>query len=115
VSTWETLTPLLVYIQANLDQDLTLAALGKKANLSPAHLQRVFKAEIGESPKAYVTRLRVERGAFCLLAHESPIGEIAASCGFSEPGDFHSRVPSPLWQSAECIPVSSSGHGRRVG
>jgi AraC family transcriptional regulator len=88
VSTWETLTPLLVYIQANLDQDLTLAALGKKANLSPAHLQRVFKAEIGESPKAYVTRLRVERGAFCLLAHESPIGEIAASCGFQNPETF---------------------------
>jgi AraC family transcriptional regulator len=88
VSTWETLTPLLVYIQANLDQDLTLAALGKKANLSPAHLQRVFKAEIGESPKAYVTRLRVERGAFCLLAHESPIGQIAASCGFQNPETF---------------------------
>jgi AraC family transcriptional regulator len=88
VSTWETLTPLLVYIQANLDQDLTLAALGKKANLSPAHLQRVFKAEIGESPKAYVTQLRVERGAFCLLAHESPIGEIAASCGFQNPETF---------------------------
>jgi AraC family transcriptional regulator len=61
MSAWETLTPLLVYIQANLDQDLALAALGKRANLSPAHLQRVFKAEIGESPKAYVTRLRGAR------------------------------------------------------
>ena len=76
---WETLTPLLVYIQANLDQDLALASLGERANLSPAHLQRVFKAEIGESPKAYVTRLRVERAAFCLLAHESPVGEIATT------------------------------------
>ena len=82
MSAWETLTPLLVYIQANLDQSLALAALGKRANLSPAHLQRVFKAEIGESPKAYVTRLRVERAAFCLLAHESPVGEIASNCGF---------------------------------
>ena len=88
MSTWETLTPLLVYIQANLDQDLALAALGNRANLSPAHLQRVFKAEIGESPKAYVTRLRVERAAFCLLAHESPVGEIAASCGFQNAETF---------------------------
>ena len=88
MSAWETLTPLLVYIQANLDQDLGLAALGKRANLSPAHLQRVFKAEIGETPKAYVTRLRVERAAFCLLAHESPVGEIAANCGFQSPETF---------------------------
>ena len=85
---WETLTPLLVYIQANLDQDLALAALGRKANLSPDHFQRVFKAAIGETPKAYVTRLRVERAAFCLLAHESKVAEIAANCGFRNPETF---------------------------
>jgi AraC family transcriptional regulator len=88
MSAWETLTPLLVYIQANLDQDLALATLGTKANLSPTHLQRVFKAEIGESPKVYVTRLRVERAAFCLLAHESSVARIAADCGFQRPETF---------------------------
>lgn len=85
---WERLTPLLVYIQANLDQDLTLATLGRRANLSPDHLQRVFKAAVGETPKAHVTRLRVERAAFCLLAHESPVAEIAAHCGFQHPETF---------------------------
>ena len=85
---WETLTPLLVYIQANLDQDLGLGALGRQANLSPDHLQRVFKAAIGETPKAYVTRLRVERAGFCLFAHESPVAEIAAQCGFRNPETF---------------------------
>jgi AraC family transcriptional regulator len=85
---WETLTPLLVYIQANLDQDLALASLGRRANLSPEHLQRVFKAAIGETPKAYVTRLRVERAAFCLLAHESQVAEIAAHCGFRHTETF---------------------------
>ena len=85
---WETLTPLLVYIQANLDQDLSLAALGRRASLSPDHLQRVFKAAIGETPKAYVTRLRVERAAFCLLAHESQVAEIAANCGFQNTETF---------------------------
>lgn len=85
---WQTLTPLLVHIQANLDQDLTLATLGRRANLSPDHLQRVFRAAIGETPKAYVTRLRVERAAFCLLAHESQVAEIAANCGFQNPETF---------------------------
>lgn len=85
---WETLTPLLVYIQANLDRDLGLAALGTQANLSPAHLHRVFKAAIGETPKAYITRLRVERAAFCLLAHESQVSEVATHCGFHNPETF---------------------------
>lgn len=85
---WTTLTPLLVHIQANLDQDLCLATLGSKANLSPAHLQRVFKAAVGETPKGYVTRLRLERAAFCLLAHESNVQEIAESCGFHRPETF---------------------------
>ena len=88
MSDWKTLTPLLVYIQANLDRDLALAALGRRTHLSPAHLQRVFKAAIGETPKAYVARLRVERAAFCLLAHESQIAEISANCGFQNPETF---------------------------
>ena len=85
---WETLTRLLVYTQANLDRDLGLESLGRKVNLSPAHLQRVFKAAIGETPKGYVTRLRVERAAFCLLAHDSTVAEIAANCGFRNPETF---------------------------
>lgn len=85
---WETLTPLLVYIQANLEQDLGLTALGDRASVSPTHLQRVFKAAIGETPKAYVTRLRVERAAFCLLAHESSVAEIAENCGFKRTETF---------------------------
>ena len=104
---WETLTPLLAHIQANLDQDLGLAALGSRANLSPAHLQRVFKAAIGETPKSYVTRLRVERAAFCLLAHESTVAEIAASCGFPRVETFSrafrrrfARSPREYRQSA---------------
>ena len=85
---WETLTPLLVHIQANLDQDLSLAALGSRADLSPAHLQRVFKAGVGETPKRYVMRLRVERAAFCLLAHDSTVARIATDCGFPRPETF---------------------------
>ncbi|MBC7894917.1 MAG: AraC family transcriptional regulator [Cytophagaceae bacterium] len=85
---WETLTPLLVHIQANLDQELGLTALGRRASLSSAHLQRVFKATVGETPKGYVTRLRVERAAFCLLAHESTIAQVAANCGFERPETF---------------------------
>jgi AraC family transcriptional regulator len=85
---WETLVPLLVHIQANLDGDLSLAALGRKAGLSPFHLQRLFKAAIGETPKAYTARVRLERGAFRLLVHESNLLDIALECGFQNHETF---------------------------
>lgn len=79
---WEILTPLLVYIQTNLDGDLSLAALGRKAGLSPFHLQRLFKAAIGETPKVYTERLRIERAAFRLLVYDSTLLDLAIDCGF---------------------------------
>lgn len=98
---WETLLPLLVHIQAHLEEDLGLAALGRKAGLSPFHLQRRFKAVLGETPKAYTTRLRLERGAFRLLLHDSTVLDIALECGFQNHETFlrafrrrFGRVPS---------------------
>ena len=85
---WETLLPLLVHIQAHLEGDLSLAALGRKAGLSPFYLQRLFKAAIGETPKAYTSRLRLERGAFRLLVHDSNVLDIALECGFESHETF---------------------------
>jgi AraC family transcriptional regulator len=85
---WETLLPLLVHIQAHLDEDLGLHALSRKAGLSPFHLQRLFKAAIGETPKAYTSRLRLERGAFRLLLHDSTVLDIALECGFQSHETF---------------------------
>ncbi|HYC89547.1 MAG TPA: AraC family transcriptional regulator [Thermoanaerobaculia bacterium] len=85
---WETLLPLLVHIQAHLEEDLGLEALSRKAGLSPFYLQRLFKAAIGETPKAYTSRLRLERGAFRLLVHDSNVLDIALECGFQSHESF---------------------------
>lgn len=85
---WDSLLPLLVHIQAHLEDDLSLAALSRKAGLSPFHLQRRFKAAIGETPKAYTERLRLERGAFRLLLHDSSVLDIALQCGFQSHETF---------------------------
>jgi AraC-like DNA-binding protein len=85
---WETLLPLLVHIQAHMEEDLSLHALSRKAGLSPFYLQRLFKALIGETPKAYTSRLRLERGAFRLLVHDSNVLDIALECGFQSHETF---------------------------
>lgn len=79
---WQKLLPVLVHIQAHLDGNLSLAALSQQAKLSPSHFHRVFKAALGETLNQYVTRLRVERGAFLLLLHDERLLDIALDCGF---------------------------------
>ena len=79
---------LLVHIQAHLDEDLSLDVLSAKASLSPAHFQRTFQALVGESPKNYVARLRLERAAFRLLIHDVTLLDIALDCGFQNHETF---------------------------
>lgn len=49
------------YIDAHLDEPLTLDALAREVRLSPYHLQRVFKRHVGLSPKKYRDAKRLER------------------------------------------------------
>ncbi|MGA2199521.1 MAG: methylated-DNA--[protein]-cysteine S-methyltransferase [Nitrososphaerales archaeon] len=49
------------HIQANLTDDLGLAALGKKFSVSPFHLQRVFREVVGMSPRRYTEECRISK------------------------------------------------------
>ena len=46
------------HIEAHSDEKITLAKLSQAAGLSPFHLQRVFKSEMGISPRQYLESLR---------------------------------------------------------
>jgi AraC family transcriptional regulator of adaptative response/methylated-DNA-[protein]-cysteine methyltransferase len=47
------------YIEANLDEPLTLAALSGHVNMSPYHLHRTFKRIVGITPYQYVRARRL--------------------------------------------------------
>ena len=49
------------YIRVNVDAPLTLAALGRQAGFSPAHLQRVFKRVVGVSPRQFADACRLDK------------------------------------------------------
>jgi AraC family transcriptional regulator, regulatory protein of adaptative response / methylated-DNA-[protein]-cysteine methyltransferase len=49
------------YLEAHLDEPVTLSALGHEVGMSPYHLQRMFKRVTGVSPKEFVSARRIER------------------------------------------------------
>jgi AraC family transcriptional regulator of adaptative response/methylated-DNA-[protein]-cysteine methyltransferase len=49
------------YIDRHASESLSLRRLAAEAQLSPAHLQRAFKAVLGVSPKAYQDAARLRR------------------------------------------------------
>jgi AraC family transcriptional regulator len=84
----ETILPVLVHIQSALDGDLSLEAVARKAGLSPFHFHRSFKESVGETLRAYVERLRLERAAFRLALYEAGILDIALDSGFQNHETF---------------------------
>ncbi len=76
------------YIDANLDQDLTLAELAGVACLSPCHFSRSFKESVGIGPQRYTVRRRVERAKALLQQRGDTLAGIAAMVGFADQSHF---------------------------
>lgn len=73
----------LDYIEAHLDEDLSLARLAGIAGVSASHFKPLFKQSLGLPVHQYVIRCRVEHAKRLLLAGRSPISEIALAAGFA--------------------------------
>ncbi|MBL4624390.1 MAG: helix-turn-helix transcriptional regulator [Flavobacteriales bacterium] len=72
------------YIGQNLDQNQILQDLAKLAYYSPFHFQRVFKSIVGETPKQYIKRVRLEGAAhYITLKPETSLLEVAMEYGFT--------------------------------
>jgi AraC family transcriptional regulator len=71
-----------MYIQQNLDRELSLEELAKESYFSVYHFHRVFRAVVGESLKEHIRRLRLERAASFLKHTNKPITNIALSAGY---------------------------------
>jgi AraC-like DNA-binding protein len=72
--------------------DLDLAELARAAHVSPPHLVRRFRAELGVTPMAYVWRRRVAHGVDLLTHTGLSVGDIAGRSGFKSVYHFSRRV-----------------------
>lgn len=77
------------FILQNLTEDLSLKKLAKIADYSPFHFQKIFISLVGESPRQYVNRVRLETAAHALvMLREKSVTEIAFDNGFSSSATF---------------------------
>jgi len=76
-------------VNNNLYADLSLAELAKLCNISIATFKRRFKEVYKESPKKYISKMKMEKASQLLAVKENRISDIAYECGFDSLGTFN--------------------------
>ena len=79
------------FVEAHLDERLTLERLAGVAGLSAYHFARVFRRATGFAPRQFVTMLRVERAKTMLLASTYSVRSIAYAVGFTNLRHFRRK------------------------
>jgi AraC family transcriptional regulator len=76
-------------IEAGFHGPLRFERLAEEVGVHPVHLARAFRAHYGDSPGAWLRRLRVRFAADELRRRpDRPLSEIAAAAGFSDHSHF---------------------------
>lgn len=78
----------LDYINANKDEDLTLAEIAESAGMSPYYFARQFKQSTGLAPHQYLSECRIESAKALLSDTDESIAEIGLRLGFSNQSHF---------------------------
>ena len=76
------------YIDAHLDEALTLDELAGVAALSTYHFARMFRVSFGEPPHAWVLARRLAHARALLARSREDLAGVAALCGFGNTSHF---------------------------
>lgn len=69
-------------VHADPGADLRLPVMAERAGMSPRHLQRCFREELGTTPSAYVARVRLDAARRLLEREDITVEAAARRCGF---------------------------------
>jgi len=83
------------YLEAHLDEAVTLEGLGRQLNLSPFHLQRTFKTATGITPRAYADFCRLESFKSS-LREGRPVTRALYDAGYGSSSRLYERAASHL-------------------
>ena len=78
----------LDFLEANLDQDLSLADLVGAAGTSQFHFSHAFHIAAGCAPYRYLVNRRIEFAKVLLLATSESLASVSSKCGFKSKRQF---------------------------
>src|SRR5687767_430823 len=93
------------FINANLEDDLSLAEISAVAGLSQFHFARAFRKSTGLTPQQFLMRQRIERAKELLSNDDLPIVEVSLRSGFKNQSHFTSlfrkftRLTPKTWRT----------------
>jgi transcriptional regulator GlxA family with amidase domain len=85
------LEPVLRWMEANAEQDLTLADIADHAGMSTRTLNRRFREQTGTTPLQWLHRARVRQAQHLLETTKHPVELIASRVGFGSATAFRDR------------------------
>ena len=80
----------LEYVDAHLEEEISLSTLAHQSGTSPFHFARLFKRRTGLAPHQFIIQKRMERARSLLSDADLSITEVAFRCGFSQQSHFTS-------------------------
>ena len=78
----------IIYIDSDLEGDLSLNVLAEKLNVNGSYLSTLFKKEIGQTITDYVTNKRVTLAMRLLGTTKMQIQTVAQKCGIPDVNYF---------------------------
>jgi len=78
----------LALMERHCARPLSIAALARAVNLSPAHLRRMFQQELGKSPSRVWRELRLDRARHLLQTSFLTVKQVMAQSGWNDPSHF---------------------------
>ena len=94
-------------IDRDYAQPLDLDALAREAGYSKFHFARAFAAAYGETPRACLTRRRIERAKDLLRSANLSVLEISLLVGFESLGSFGTRFRRLVGQTPTAYRAAS--------
>ncbi len=78
----------LDFINDHYKEEFSIDEVAEIACLSTDHFIRLFRAEVGISPRQYVINLRLSRAKVLFSTESMPISEVAMEVGYTDPSYF---------------------------
>ena len=79
---------LVAWVMRNLDADLSVEVLARRACMCPSHFSKVFKSILGEPPRDFVQNLRLNEARRRLSKRQKTLRTVSHSVGFTSSAAF---------------------------